>query len=192
MSILMQKTSADHTQMSVNDLYRFCRADTSVDEGVYMRDLMEGMMTRGALPESHWPNSARFNAVPKGLKDTGDLDPMRFRIRGGYWRVRTAMDAAHIVASEQVPIWVGCMLYKDVVDSAIYDGVFRMPGRRDTRLGGHAMLIVGTVYMGGKLYFILLNSWGTKVGRGGLFLMPEEYVAENICNDMWTVAKDIF
>lgn len=193
LSILMQKTTGDHTPMSVNDLYRFCRRDLSVDEGVFMRDLMRGMAERGALPENMWPNHKRFDKVPDNMADTGAWEEMRFRIRGGYWRVRTGRDAAHILSGEQLPIWVGCTLYRDVVDSAVRDGVFRMPDkRRDVNIGGHAMLMVGLVYMGGRRYFILLNSWGPQSGRKGLFLMPEEYIEEQICPDMWTVAKNLF
>lgn len=192
MSILMQKATTERTPMSVNDLYRFCSRDITVDEGVYMRDLMAGMAEHGALPERMWPNHRRFDELPKGLDETHAWDPMRFRIRGGYWRIRDAKDAAHILSAEQLPIWVGCTLYKNVVDAAMYDGVFKMPSPRDTIIGGHAMLVVGWLYKNGVRYFILLNSWGYNVGLRGLFLMPDSYVDENICTDLWTVARDMF
>lgn len=50
--------------------------------------------------------------------------------------------------------------------------------------GNHAMLIIGWAKFEGRLYFRVLNSWGSRWRDGGLCWMSADYIA-------WAVTRDI-
>lgn len=65
-------------------------------------------------------------------------------------------------------------------------GVANMPGRKETLLGGHAVMAVGYDDKSGR--FLVRNSWGARWGQEGCFTMPYEYLLEeNLSADFWTV-----
>ena len=61
-----------------------------------------------------------------------------------------------------------------------------MPGRAESLLGGHAMVVVG--YDEPQRRFLVRNSWGTSWGRQGYGTMSYDYLLDNgLSDDFWTV-----
>ena len=61
-----------------------------------------------------------------------------------------------------------------------------MPGRDESVLGGHAVLLVG--YDDSTRRFRLRNSWSEDWGQQGYGTLPYEYVTDgNLSDDFWCV-----
>jgi len=195
LSMIMQKLTGSGEMLSANDLYWFARKDENRDSGVFMRDLMAAMTEHGACPAMHWPDEMTPLKRPRGIENP-DIDRFRFKIRG-YERVQVGQGGAEamrkVLSVEKLPLFVSVQMFRDVSSNACHSrGLFEMPSNRDTPTGYHAMLVVGHRLMNGRRWFILLNSWGQSVGDYGLFYMPEEYVTEEICADVWTLPATNF
>ncbi len=79
------------------------------------------------------------------------------------------------------------MMYKGIL-AGIYvyqsmyypdkNGIIKYDKNKDTEnYGGHCIILAGwrTDKVTGKLYWRLVNSWGTEYGNNGIVWIPEEY-----------------
>ncbi|KAJ7722714.1 hypothetical protein B0H16DRAFT_1677792 [Mycena metata] len=64
----------------------------------------------------------------------------------------------------------------------------RVPTSRDQKKdeGRHGVMMVG--YVESDRVFLVRNSWGTKFGKRGYFLMPYDYLEH--CQNFWTIRVD--
>jgi len=61
-----------------------------------------------------------------------------------------------------------------------------MPGKNESQLGGHAIMIVG--YDEYSQRFIVRNSWGIGWGQAGYFTISYAYFLNpGLSNDFWTI-----
>lgn len=176
---------------SANQIYWHTRRDKSVDQGAFMRDLMRTLTNTGGAAHHVWPDHlsplryvGRENTAPKFKIDAYE------RVILG--KPDTVTNLKQVLGAERLPVAIGAMMYDKVSNQAVHDGFFRMPRAGDRRVGGHAMLIVGWFRSDGRDYFILVNSWGTRVGSRGLFFMPVEAAHEGVIVDAWTVRKNTY
>jgi hypothetical protein len=72
-------------------------------------------------------------------------------------------------------IMTGIPIYDSFYDVGD-DGIVKYDKNKDIHdYGGHAVTITGWSYIGEKLYWRLLNSWGRSWGDNGYCWLPEEY-----------------
>lgn len=102
---------------------------------------------------------------------------------GAYHRVLSVATARSVLASGYA-IGLGFTVYPSFEEIGAA-GVMPMPGRGETPLGGHAVVIRG--YDDGRGAFYVQNSWGAAWGAGGCFWMSYGFI-ENVSlsqPDMW-------
>ena len=81
---------------------------------------------------------------------------------------------------------LGFSVYESI-QGAEHAGTIDLPGRRETLLGGHAVVAVG--YDDEAERFIIRNSWGTW-GAGGYGTLPYAYLeSPNLSDDFWTLSS---
>lgn len=87
------------------------------------------------------------------------------------------------------PVVFGFAVYSGFISPAVCStGKLNMPTRRESFLGGHAVLCVG--YDDATQRIIVRNSWGTNWGDKGYFTMPYEYISNsNLADDIWSLQQ---
>lgn len=158
---------------------RAAMQETDVDNGSYIRDVMNSLSTFGVCAEDTW-----------------DYDPTMVYIRPPWKCYRTAFahrtnkfykifttgeDRISEIESAlrtHCPVVFGVKVYDSFYHCS---GPVAMPS--GNLLGGHAMLIVG--FDSEKRFFIVRNSWGTAWGDSGYAYMPYEYLEAAQADDFW-------
>jgi len=192
LEVLSGKDKPWQGDYSSNEIYWNARLDPTRDSGVYMRDLMKSLHKDGVCSAAYWQDHENLFRRPSEIEGAS-----RYFIPG-YERLSTghkasAAEFVQVLSVEELPIFIGATMFKYVSDNALkHRGLFQMPKSNDPTIGGHAMLIVGWLSSGGKKVFILVNSWGHKVGDRGIFYMPEDYVSERLVTDAWTLPANTF
>src|ERR1035437_3390991 len=153
------------------------------DSGASVRDSAKAIATWGAPPEGEWPyDITRFahkpaaKAYADGIAHTAIL----------YRSVRRGVTMKVCLASG-LPFAAGIGVYDSFEsDSVAKTGVVPMPGKGESLLGGHAILIVGYDTPGKR--FLFRNSWGESWGMAGYGWLPEAYLAKvSLSSDFWVV-----
>jgi len=75
----------------------------------------------------------------------------------------------------QLPLFVGIYIYHDAILNSYKDGIIKVPVSGDKNLGGHAVTLIGTKTIGGKKYYVMVNSWYTDIGDNGIFYLDPDY-----------------
>lgn len=143
------------------------------DSGSTVADTMQTLASLGVCPETWWPSTTGIDQAPNSGCDVAAL-PYRC---GTPMQVYSA-DPANVqaVLAEPKPVLIGFMVYESF-ESVGSDGIVPMADpSREGLLGGHCVCVVGYLYIGAKLYFIIRNSWDVTWGDKGYAYMPAEYV----------------
>ena len=147
------------------------RIDGHAGEGSWIRYCLKWMYRVGAVLESRFPYTDRKGRL--AIKHLS-AEASEYRIRG-YTDLR--LEAADMKRQPMLleavlrgllnprlgprPVPAGFALYENFFGPTTRStGVVAMPMGR--KVGGHAMLIVGVVYLQGHRYFLVKNSWGTE------------------------------
>jgi C1A family cysteine protease len=207
-------------------LFRVAKNFAQADDAspVYVRQTMGVLRMIGAPPEQYWP----YPVVRKDASGAYPTDhprlhqeptPFCYALAGEYQAVHyyrldprdadgnltveperlLATVKLHLATS--VPMALGFPLYRKAVESAATSrhGAIPYPGRRDTPVGGHAVVAVGyddakaipgEGGRGGTTGALLVqNSWGTRWGERGFGWLPYAYLLDDRARDLWTLTR---
>lgn len=167
---------------------RFLEGTVGVDSGAMIRDGFKTIANDGVPPETLWPyDIAKFADKPPVEAYTAALDHQAIK----YQRLDDPSLGPREAVLKQAlldgnPVVFGFSVFSSFQSQyAARVGEISMPGRRESSLGGHAVLLVGYDTKG---RWIVMNSWGAGWGKKGFFLMPKEYLlSENLSADMWAL-----
>lgn len=155
---------------------------------VSLRDGYKAVARHGICPEALWPYAPeRFaKRPPAACWRAAKLHrPIAYK--------RVTRDLAHIrgCLAEGFPFTAGISVYESFESPGVRaTGRVPMPRKRERRLGGHAVLVVG--YREASRRFIVRNSWGPRWGMGGYFTVPFPYLLDpDLAWDLWTVRDTI-
>lgn len=156
------------------------------DAGAMIRDGMKACAKVGACLETLMPyDVAKFARAPS---QAAVADAAQRRI-AAYHRV-DSVDAMRAALANGNPVVFGFTVYESFESKAVAkSGVVPMPGKKESVLGGHAVLAVG--YDDHSQRALVRNSWGQGWGLGGsgYFTMPYAYLADrSLSDDFWTIA----
>lgn len=166
---LLNKRNNKPTDVSRLFIYYYERlilGTVNYDSGAYIRDGIKATNHYGASLESYWPYDIRkFRLEPITEAKSDALTRKVTR----YERV-TSFNGCIDALSNGYPIIMGFHVYSSFMSRNVTrTGIMPYPNtRRETLLGGHAVLLVG--YNKIKKVFIARNSWGTGWGDGGTFI----------------------
>lgn len=159
--------------------------------GTYIRNCCGVAAGIGLPPETSWPyDDADVRGRPRWQRRPG-TEVFRLahdqRSPLGYYRIdsdgdqrildiKRASSAGHTIA-------FGTQVAQSFLDLDSFD-VVGPPKVGEPIAGGHAMLIIGY----DKLGAIVVNSWGTGFGLGGMCRLSWDYILWAFTNDMWVIA----
>lgn len=154
------------------------------DSGAYIRDGIKATNRWGAPLEQLWPyNISKFKAAPSSVavNDAAKRKVTRYERATNFNLVIDALNNGF-------PVIVGFLVYSSFMSQAVArTGMMPNPNtKRETLLGGHAVLIVG--YDNNTQRFIVKNSWGTNWGDKGYFYMPYDVIKNpQMSGDFWVI-----
>lgn len=184
----MKQTLADVFMPSRLMIYfgaRLREGSVNQDAGAMIRDGIKTLAADGACPETMWPyDISKFDErPPQACYDFG-----KGHVAVEYQRVdNTDITALKQCLVDGFPIVFGATLYDSFETHEVAStGKVPMPGKDESVVGGHCMVIVG--YDDSIQCWIVRNSWGLGWGDGGYCYIPYAYLTDdNLANDFWTI-----
>ncbi len=168
-------------------------------EGMYMRSCCKKAKKDGSLPISILSG---FYSYPKckDLVEANEAEFLRlakpFRISSYYnCNSRSQMKTAIM---ETGAILIGIYVFDCFYKPDKITGKISYNPHKDIRNdGGHSVLLTGFKTERGKLYWKVLNSWGTEWGLNGYAWLPEDYpmfvdkyaIVDNVTETKWNEYK---
>ena len=172
-------------------IYYFARlldgSPLSEDSGITIRSGLKAIQHFGAPPEALWPyDIARFFVHPS--KDA--FSKAKARGVQSFRYLSVAQDIFHIrhALLAGFPILLGIQVYASMESAeTLATGAVPMPHvLREACYGGHCVSLWG--WDDAAKSFLMMNSWGSKVGKDGWFTIPYDYILHpDLTFDMWTI-----
>lgn len=155
------------------------------DSGASLRATVKSLAKYGTCSEDDWPYiPGKFRIMP--TKSCYN-DALNHTVTA-YAKIYSLQDMKKCLAAGY-PFVIGLALYSSFESEKVaVSGIVNMPTRRESMLGGHAVLVVG--YDDKSQRFIVRNSWGEDWGQRGYFTIPYKYLSNsNLAGDAWTIRK---
>lgn len=150
-----------------------------VDAGAFIKDVIKVAQTIGIIDDESWPYKESKFAVqpPKSTEKAIHyfVDDVA--------RVKTLKQIKDAV-SDFGPVIIGISLYDSFYKES--SGLIKMPARKESIIGGHAICLVG--FDDQKQLFKFKNCWGTEWGENGYGFIPYDYI-EKFSDDGWIIKK---
>jgi C1A family cysteine protease len=161
---------------------RKIEGDVKQDAGCEIRDAIKVLVKEGVPPESEWPYVETKFAKAPPAKVLADGKPDEIT---GYQRLNNVADYLDCLA-KGYPVIIGVSVFQALESNAVAkSGSVPMPGKHDTPIGGHAILLTGYETDG---RFIFRNSWSADWGMNGYGHFPHAYIADaNLATDAWVI-----
>jgi len=157
---------------------------TGIGAVVSLRDGFKSLARQGVCAESMWPyRVGRFADRPPAACFRAAMK----RRAHSYQRIRQRIQHLKYCLAEGYPFVMAMCVYKGLESAAARrTGLVPLPHRRESPLGGHAVLAVG--YSDRRQSFLVRNSWGPRWGLRGYFWLPYRFVTDPArAWDFWTV-----
>lgn len=156
------------------------------DSGATIRESVKAVVNYGACPETEVPyDISKFTKKPS---KTAYSDAIKCKALQYMKVARDVIDMKTCLA-DGLPFVIGISVYDSFESSAVAKtGMMPMPTKKESVLGGHAVLVVGYKTINNEPYWIVRNSWGTAWGDKGYFYMPQAYLMDaGLSSDFWTL-----
>lgn len=187
---LLNKRNRKPTDVSRLFIYYYERlmiGTVNYDSGAYIRDGIKATYKFGAPLESLWPYLInRFKANPSAI---ANKDALKRKVT--LYEKATNFNSCINALTNGYPVIVGYDVYSSFMSNSVAKTGF-MPypdTRRETLLGGHAVLLVG--FNHATQCFIARNSWGSYWGDKGYFYMPYKVIQNTTMSDDFWVIKNV-
>ena len=158
------------------------------DTGAEGHDGFKALAKYGWVPEREWRyDIGRFQIDPPAPLWTEAATRV---LTKQYVTVSQDQASMQSVLSNSQTIAMGFTVYESFESNQVAEtGIVPMPGRNESTVGGHEVLIIG--YLTDQPdYALCRNSWGTDWGMNGYFLMPWEYVLNaDLASDFRTIVR---
>ena len=201
-----RKAYGKHINASRLFLYKVTRnlLNLTGDTGAYIRTTMAALVLFGVPPEKYW----------KYVIPDFDKEPSAFCYSFAqnyqaisYFRLdppgiarRTLLYRIKLLLAAKIPSMFGFTVFSSI-NQARNNGEIPYPTRRESVLGGHAIVAVGyndkkkvkNTNLDGKTTrgaLRIRNSWGTGWGDEGYGWLPYDYVREGLAIDWWSLLKN--
>jgi C1A family cysteine protease len=156
----------------------------ATDSGARLRDGVKGLTKLGVCPEAMWAyDVSKFALKP----DEACYADGRRNLVVKYGRVAQSAEAVEPMLYSGKPVLFGFIAFSGFESKrTARTGALKLPGPREKKLGGHAVLCVG--YDQTNKRFLIRNSWGVGWGLSGYFWMPYDYFCNpNLAFDFWVI-----
>lgn len=167
---------------------RFIEGTVNEDSGLEIRDGFKALAKYGCCDEKLWPyNIKKFKVKPVAKALKAALAHLATTYHAVANAGSTGLTEIKTCLAQGFPVVGGFTVYDSFESAhAAQTGIIPMPGKKESVLGGHCVVIVG--YDDVKQWFIVRNSWGTGWGDKGYCYMPYAYwTNKNLASDCWTL-----
>jgi C1A family cysteine protease len=154
------------------------------NHGAQIRDAIKSIAQQGVCHESAWPyKPAKYATKPTPAAYRQALQHRALR----YHRIQQDLNHLRACLAEGFPFVLGLTVYESFESDKVgSSGRLEMPRKKESLVGGHAVLAVG--YDDRLQRFTVMNSWGRDWGKHGYFTVPYSYLLEsNLAADFWTI-----
>lgn len=183
--LIKQKAAVfDPSRLFIYYNERVIEGTTSIDNGAQIRDGMKTVVKQGVCPEAMLTyDPTKFADKPSDECFTEALKHQALI----YQKVPQTLLAMKSAINLGYPFVAGFTVYDSFLsDKTTKTGVVPFPTRKESVVGGHAVLVCG--YNDATQRFIVQNSWGTSWGNKGFFTIPFGYLANaNLAGDFWMI-----
>lgn len=179
-----KKKDFDPSRLFIYYNERVMEGTVKEDAGAYIRDGIKSVNKQGVCSEKKWPYLiSKFKNKPTQTSYTEAIKHTAI----SYARVNQTLNDLKLALYNNHPVVFGFSVYESFEsDTVARTGIVPMPGKNDSLLGGHAVLLMG--YDDSLNGFIVRNSWGDTWGQHGYFILPYAYVtSNNLADDFWTI-----
>jgi C1A family cysteine protease len=159
---------------------RLMEGTVEEDSGATIRDSIKAA-AKGYCSEEIWPYLiSKFD-----LKPTTEAYKAAKAKKIKYQRVSRTLYSLKACLAKSECFSFGFSVYESFMsDMVAKSGLPPMPTKKESLLGGHAVVCCGYDPRG----WICRNSWGVKWGASGYFIMPYVYLMdENLSDDFWSI-----
>lgn len=176
---------------------RIPEGTTGQDSGAQVRDAVGGVVKYGVCPDSEFPYSDQVFDVAPSAQDYADATKQEALV---YEAVQ--YPHLHAALASGFPFVFGFTVYESFESQAcISTGIAPIPEPGERVLGGHCVWCWGSnmsykdpyTTASGKTipprYKAIRNSWGSGVGDGGDFYLPQALFDRGDCSDFWVVRR---
>jgi len=182
---IMKYGYGSHVELSIMAVYYLARElqfpqSSSIDRGTYISLACDVLRRWGVCPDVDWP------FVIKKVNKT----PPWLAMRKAYQHKIEAFYRIQSSGNNRIEDIIQCLNAGNPVVFGTAVGknwssyrIGEVLSKPDEIRGRHATCLVG--YQNGK--FIGENSWGSRWGDGGFYLMDEDYIKWNETADIWTI-----
>jgi C1A family cysteine protease len=176
------------------------------DSGMFIRDGVKTIATRGVCLETTWPYSddSRFSLQPPAAADAeaaAHKATMYYRCAGPDGKA--SLQAMKASIAQGFPVVFGFNVPNNFMSQECADtGILHYPAPNEGYDGGHCVVAGGyddTIVIDGVAgAFLCRNSWGTgwgcnaqggTTGERGNFYMPYRFITDSIADDPWTIRR---
>ena len=153
------------------------------DVGVTIRNIMKAAQKFGICNEATWPYDVNRCWVKPS--QSCYTEGSQYKISAYKYLPSGDVNAAKGYLAQKYPIEFGFDVFKSFLGTHIaLTGIMEMPSAGEKPQSGHAVDLVG--FDDSKGWFIVRNSWSSRWGQGGYFMMPYEFYRKHSW-DPWVV-----
>lgn len=176
-----KKERKKYIDLSVRYVYWRCKQIDSIpdEEGTYPRIAMKVLQKYGVPQEKYWPYIPHQTDKPR--KEI-DKFAKPFKILA-YARLNSILEMKRSLIING-PFLAGVIIFDNWMTEKVGNtGFIPIPDKKNKRIGGHAICIIG--YNEDKGLFKFKNSWGKEWGNKGYGYLDYEYI-EKYSMDSWS------
>jgi len=168
---------------------RRSHGDECKDEGTFVRAAFSSLGQLGVCPEDMWPYEVEsVSTRPSLIAYEAGYD---HKIDGFYriMKDEAFLDNLEIAVRANHPVVFGTLVSNEFIDYDGKDVIWHAPARP---VGGHAMVIDGVRYVGGRRDYRLRNSWSDRWGMNGHAWAASDWLMDPTSQDFWVALDSTF
>lgn len=182
-----------HTKRPFSRLMAYYRAremrgSISEDSGASIRNVMQGMMTKGVAYEETVPYVVSRFTQPPSAKAQAEAQALVNRMWGfEYVRLYTLNDIKTALAAGN-PVTFGFSVPEWFCDPN-FNNILRFPTSQEKLIGGHAVVAVGYDDRYRDKIIWVRNSWSNQWGIKGYYKMTQDWFTNpnRLADDFWVI-----
>lgn len=157
---------------------------TNWDSGCQIVDAMNWLQRWGSCKESLWPYE--ISRYKQKAPNAAYSEAKQHKVLSARKVDNTDERSIRLALTNGYPVIVGSLVYSGINKITSRNYVLEMPRNGERPVGGHCYIITG--HDDAKRLFRGRNSWGSRWGNNGDFLLPYAYIhSGRITEDCWVI-----
>lgn len=157
---------------------------TNWDSGCQIVDAVNWLQRWGSCKESLWPYE--ISKFKQKAPNAAYTEAKKHQVLSARKIDNTDKRSIRLALTNGYPVIVGSLVYGGIQKITTRNYVLEMPRSGERPIGGHCYLLIG--HDDAKKLYRGRNSWGSRWGNSGDFLLPYAYIdSGRITEDCWVI-----